>query len=167
MRTKGLSWLVALAALALPSLSSPVAAGEQVPFRGSLAGVFTITDTFPIAHVSANLTGNATHLGRFTLALPHDVNLAATPPAAIGTFVFIAANGDMVSGTFTGAVASVAPPVVHVTETATITGGTGRFAGATGSFTITRSLVLGSPDPATDLGTTSGSFDGSISSPGK
>ena len=166
MRTKGLSWLVAMAALAFLSLSTPVAAGEQVPFRGSLAGTFTISG-FPIATVSANLTGDATHLGRFTLALPHHVDLLATPPSAIGTFVFIAANGDMVSGTFTGVVASVDPPVVHVTEAATITGGTGRFADASGGFIITRALVLGSPDPATDPGTTSGFFNGTISSPGK
>ena len=152
---------LALAALTLLVLACPVAAGQQVPFHGSLAGVFTITATSPFADVSANLTGNATHLGRFTLALPHTVNLAAMPlPTAIGTFVFIAANGDMVSGTFTGAVDSVAPPVFHVTEIATITGGTGRFAGATGSFTIARSLNVVTL-------TTSGSFDGTISSPGK
>ena len=151
---------LALAALTLLVLACPVAAGQQVPFHGSLAGVFTITDTFPFATVSANLTGNATHLGRFTLALPHTVDLSATPPSAIGTFVFIAANGDTVTGTFVGAVDSAAPPVVHVTEPATITGGTGRFAGASGSFTIERSLNLVTL-------TTSGSFNGTISSPGK
>ena len=151
---------LALAAFTLLGLVGPVAAGQQVPFHGSLAGAFTISDSFPIATVSANLTGNATHLGRFTLALPHEVDLSATPPSAIGTFVFIAANGDMVFGTFTGVVDSAAPPVVHVTETATITGGTGRFVGATGSFTIERSLNVVTL-------TTSGSFDGSISSPGK
>ncbi len=150
---------LALAALALLGLACPVAAGQQVPFHGSLAGIFTISG-FPIATVSANLTGNATHLGRFTLALPHEVDLAATPPSATGTFAFIAANGDMVFGTFTGVVDSAAPPVFHVTETATIVGGTGRFADASGGFTIKRFLD-------TDLLTTSGSFNGTISSPGR
>ena len=92
--------------------------------------------------MSANLTGNATHLGRFTLSMPHEVNLADTPISATGTFVFIAANGDQVSGTFTGLIDSGAPPVVHVTETAAITGGTGRFAGASGGFTFSRSVNL-------------------------
>ena len=87
------------------------------------------------------------------------MNLAATPPSATGTFAFIAANGDMVFGTFTGVVDSAAPPVFHVTETATIVGGTGRFADASGGFTITRFLD-------TDHLTTSGSFNGTISSPG-
>jgi len=142
------------------ALAGPAAAAEkQVPFNGSLAGTSTISDTFPIATVSANLTGNATHLGRFTLSLPHEVNLADTPVSATGTFVFIAANGDQVSGTFTGLVDSAAPPVFHVTETATITGGTGRFAGATGGFTMLRSLNV-------DL-TTSGSFSGTISFSGQ
>jgi hypothetical protein len=150
---------LALAALALLGLACPVAAGQQVPFHGSLAGVFTISG-FPIATVSANLTGNATHLGRFTLSLPHTVDLLAIPPFATGTFTFIAANGDQVLGTFTGVVDSAAPPVFHVTETAIITGGTGRFADATGGFTITRFLD-------TDHLTTSGSFNGTISSPGK
>ena len=158
MRTKGFSWLVVLAALALLSLSSPVMAGEQVPFHGSLAGTFEISG-FPIATVSAHLTGNATHLGRFTLALPHHVDLLATPPSAVGTFVFIAANGDTVFGTFTGAVDSASPPVFHVTENATVEGGTGRFANASGSFTISRSLD-------TVFLTSSGSFNGTISSPG-
>ena len=150
---------LALAILALLAFVGPVAAGQQVPFHGSLAGVFTISG-FPIATVSANLTGNATHLGRFTLALPHHVDLLATPPAATGTFVFIAANGDLVFGTFTGVADSGAPPVIHVTETATIVGGTGRFADASGGFTIGRFVDL-------DHLTSSGSFDGTISSPGK
>ena len=150
----------ATAAAILVMCAGPVATGQEVPFKGSLAGTFTISDTFPIATVSANLTGNATHLGRFTLSLPHEVNVAANPISATGTFVFIAANGDQVSGTFTGLVDSGVPPVIHVTETATITGGTGRFAGATGGFTFSRSVNL------VDL-TTSGSFSGTISSPGQ
>jgi hypothetical protein len=44
-------------------------------------------------------------------------------------------------------------------ETWTITGGTGRFTGAAGSFTVERSL-----DQTT--GVTTGSFEGTISSPG-
>ena len=103
-------------------------------------------------------TGNATLLGRFTLEVPHRVN--STTGTAVGTFAFTAANGDMLTGDFTGVSTPTATPVVFdVVETASITGGTGRFAGATGSFTVERSV---------DLGTllTTGSFEGMISSPG-
>ena len=160
MRSKLTRTISGLAAAILVMCTHNVAKGQQVPFKGRLAGEFTISDTFPIATVSANLTGNATHLGRFTLSLPHEVNVADNPVSSTGTFVFIAANGDQVSGTFTGLIDSGAPPVIHVTETATITGGTGRFAGATGGFTFSRSVNL------VDL-TTSGSFSGTISSPGQ
>ena len=71
--------------------------------------------------------------------------------------MFTAANGDTVSGTFTGH--AQPGPLVSITEDATITAGTGRFAGATGSFVIDRVF-----DPATR--TTTGSFEGSISSTG-
>jgi hypothetical protein len=51
------------------------------------------------------------------------------------------------------------PGVFYIEETATITGGTGRFAGASGSFTVERLFD-------TVAGATSGSFDGSISTHG-
>jgi hypothetical protein len=44
-------------------------------------------------------------------------------------------------------------------EVMTITGGTGRFADATGSFTLERVINL-------STGVSSGSFSGTISSPG-
>ena len=153
MKRPTLAARLALAVVTLLLLARPVAAGEQVPFHGSLAGTFD-NSGFPI--VSANFTGNATHLGRFTLALPHTV----TANGHFGTFVFIAANGDTVTGSFTGVVDSVDGLVLHVTEIATIEGGTGRFADASGGFTTSRSVHL-------DLLTSSGSFHGTISSPGK
>jgi hypothetical protein len=53
----------------------------------------------------------------------------------------------------------VAPGVLAIAETGTITGGTGRFAGAKGSFSTERTFF-----PA--IGETFGSFDGWISTPG-
>jgi hypothetical protein len=54
----------------------------------------------------------------------------------------------------------VAPPnVVAITETATVTGGTGRFAGATGSIQVERIF-----DRAT--GVTTGTLEGWISMAG-
>ena len=58
---------------------------------------------------------------------------------------------------FTGqATPTAIPGVLYIEETATITGGTGRFAGATGSFISERLYD-------TVAGTTIGSFEGTIS----
>ena len=83
--------LIALA-LAL-SLAGPAAAGESAPFKGTLEGVATITPLGPTA-VSVHIegAGYATHLGRFTVEVPHLVNPQTR--IATGSYVFTAANGD-------------------------------------------------------------------------
>ena len=103
-------------------------------------------------------TGHATHLGLFTLDIPHVVNRANR--TAIGTYEFTAANGDKVFADFTGlATPTATPGVLYIEEIGTITGGTGRFAGATGTFTSERWF------DTINL-TTTGDFEGTISSPG-
>src|SRR5205814_183092 len=103
-------------------------------------------------------TGNATHLGQFTVINAEIVNSVAS--TSIGSFAFTAANGDILTADFTAQASPTATPgVLSIVETAFISGGTGRFAGATGHFTVTRSF-----DFATNL--TAGSFEGTISSPG-
>ena len=103
-------------------------------------------------------TGHATHLGLFTLDIPHVVNRANR--TAIGTYEFTAANGDKVFADFTGlATPTATPGVLYIEEIGTITGGTGRFAGATGTFTSERWF------DTINL-TTVGYFEGTISSPG-
>ena len=160
---------LALAVLAVLGLAGPVAAGEQVPFKGSFEGVVTVTVTPgspPIASANVNATGVATHLGQFTLAIPHSVIFTPTfPRTSSGFYNFVAANGDTLSASFTGLVNPIpgVPGVLAAVESANITGGTGRFAGATGDFTVERVALI---DPATGTGTTIGSFNGTISSPG-
>jgi hypothetical protein len=152
--------ILALVALAVIGLASPAMAAHQVPFKGRLEGVVAATPVNPpfIVDVLVSATGNATHLGRFTLAIPHQVNRAIG--TAIGTFQFTAANGDMLSADFSGqSMSTPTPGILYIVETATITGGTGRFAGSTGSFTCERLF------DTVNLITT-GSFDGKVSSPG-
>jgi hypothetical protein len=149
----------AVAALAVLCLAGPVAAGEPVPFKGDLEGDVTVTPLPPPAPpfmVAADVeaTGNATQLGLFTLDIPHLVNRKAR--TAAGTYGFTAANGDTLTAVFTGTATPTAiPGVLYIEETATIKGGTGRFAGATGSFIVERLFD-------TVAGTTTGSFTGTI-----
>ncbi len=122
---------LALAVVAILGLIGPVAAGEQVPFKGSFEGDVIVTPLAPpFLSVLVDATGNATQLGQFTLDIPHVVNRANL--TAVGTYEFTAANGDTVIAEFTGiATPTDVPGVLYIEETATIIGGTGRFAGAT------------------------------------
>src|SRR5437867_1865272 len=95
---------LALAVLAVLGLAGPVAAGEQVPFKGSFAGVAIQSGVPPIVSVEVDATGNATHLGQFTLAIPHHVDLSTRPRTSFGSYQFVAANGDTLSADFTGQV---------------------------------------------------------------
>jgi hypothetical protein len=155
---------VALAAFAVLGIAGPVPAGEQVPFKGRLDGVVAISPVPggppTLVDVLVTAEGNATHLGKFELTVPHRVDRSTVPPSAAGFYHFTAANGDTLTASFTGQAAPTPTPgVLAIVETATITGGTGRFAGATGSFTTERLFD-------TITGTTTGSFDGTISSHG-
>jgi hypothetical protein len=135
-------------------LAGPAAAEKEVPFEGSVQAVESYDVQFPTMFVDTTGTGVATHLGLFTVTWEFTVNLLNG--AGIGSAHFIAANGDSV---FTESLGqgdpTETPDITRVVETHTITGGTGRFAGATGGFTLER-LVN------TVTGITAGSFSGTI-----
>lgn len=135
------------------AVADPTAAAKQVPFKGSVQNVESFDLQFPTLFVDATGTGEATHLGRFTVTYQVEVNLLTI--TSIGSAHFVAANGDSVFTEFTGQ--GTSDPEV-VLETYTITGGTGRFAGVTGSFTLVRHLTLVSPVS----GTSEASFYGTI-----
>ncbi len=149
---------LALAILSVLGLARPAAAQAQVPFKGSLEGVDIATPLKPpFVSVKVTAMGNATHLGKFNLTILATVNRATG--IGTGTFLFTAANGDTVFGTSSGKSTLTAPGVLTIVENNIITGGTGRFAGSTGSFSTTRLKYLAT-------GVTTGSFTGTISAPG-
>jgi hypothetical protein len=139
----------------------PPVAGHQVPFIGILIGVETNDGGFPFLVIQGTGAGIATQLGRFTYVNPHTVDLR-TRSACGFTWTFTAAEGDTLtaSGCGQATVVSGTPPtqVLSIVETADITGGTGRFFGATGSFTIKR---LGGGTASKTIGY----FTGTISAP--
>jgi hypothetical protein len=150
---------LAPAVFAVLGLAAPVAAAAQVPFNGRLEGVVTMTPlTPPFMSVLVTATGNATHLGQFRLLIPHTVNTGNS--TAVGSYQFTAANGDRLTALFTGqAMPTSIPGVLYIVEIATITGGTGRFAGAAGAFRVERLFN-------TVTRRTTGSFNGAIAVPG-
>ena len=152
-----------MAALILTvALAIPVAAQQLVPFNGAMQGreIDTPQGGPPPTTLLADgsVRGIATLVGQFSLTYTLTVNLANG--TATGSAHLIAANGNSIFTTIVGSSQpSGTPGVLSITEVNTVTGGTGRFAGATGSF-ITERLV----NAAT--GFTSGSFHGMITPPG-
>ena len=152
---------------ALDSLASPqssLAASQtpsqvptELPFHGSLEA--TEEDVFqPPSTLVVHLTaiGTATHLGKYTLR-ENGVVDTITMISGVGDFTFVAANGDTIIGTSIGqARPGPTPGTLSITEHLDITGGTGRFVGASGSVVLERVL-----DQTTTR--SSGSFTGTIS----
>jgi hypothetical protein len=98
-------------------------------------------------------TGNATYLGRYTEHVTLQVNV--TTRSSTGTATFTAANGDTLTASVVGQATPTTPGMISVVEVYTITGGTGRFAHTTGTFTLHSTA-----NQAT--GVSSGTLSGSI-----
>jgi hypothetical protein len=140
------------------ALAVPAAAKQQVPFRGAMQGQDTdLGFTNTTVTVLTVGTGIGTLVGQFSFT--QTVTVDFTTGQSTGSAQWFAANGDSISTTVAGSGVVIEPNLFSIEDVHTITGGTGRFAGAQGSFTVKR-LASG----VTFL--TSGSFDGTITSPG-
>jgi hypothetical protein len=148
--------LCGLSALVLATTAGPAAAGQDRPFRGQWQGS-TVSAT-PVEEgvvlvVSAG-TGRATHLGRFEMISPHLTFLQTFELA--GEHNYTAANGDQLFADFSGQLTPNPDGSLEGTLESTIIGGTGRFAGATGSYQfhlIARPAEFGFDSTATIRGT--------------
>jgi hypothetical protein len=144
--------LVAAFAVSLASVASAVAA--ETPFKGKVNAVETVAVAPLTLSVTRDGTGTATYLGKFTEHITLQVNIPTAHATGVATFT--AANGDTLTATVDGqATPTPTPGVVSIVEVYTITGGTGRFADATGTFTARITL-----DRST--GVSSGTFSGAI-----
>jgi hypothetical protein len=126
--------LLLLIALAFSTMTAN--GSENLPFRLGDEGTITFTSSSTATTAG---TGNATHLGRIT----SDGNLTIVGSAScidneVGFSAemqdtFTAANGDTVTTAITMQLCPIAPGIYHGVGTYVVTGGTGRFANATGS----------------------------------
>jgi hypothetical protein len=145
---------VAATAVSVASIAVSAVAAET-PFKGTFNGVETSVVVFPFSSVTRDGTGNATHLGKYTSHASLRVNVMTGLGTGVETFT--AANGDTLSTSVVGQGTPIGiPPIMlSIVEVYTITGGTGRFAGATGSFTLENTLDL-------TTHVSSGTFSGQI-----
>lgn len=154
------------AAAGTPNHAGPArqeTAADSLPFKGTLEGRHirrTPVDP-PVVIDRFEAEGQSTQLGRFELVIEATVNFGTRPVTGAGTYTFTAANGDQLVADQTGSSRLVVPGTVLITEIAIIdpNRSTGRFAGATGTFTVERLA-----DAATGVGgLTGGTFEGTIS----
>jgi hypothetical protein len=125
--------------------------------KGSLQAVENDVVDWPTIYVHGSGSGNATLLGKFTV---HYDGVVHNDAAGVGTATLaahlVAANGDSFFADGSGVGRPTATPGINkIVEVYTITGGTGRFAGASGSFIVERLINLAT-------GVTSGTFEGNI-----
>lgn len=133
--------------LVISMMSSTAIGGAQsMPLKGSWSGE-TVSADFtnfpPIVGVVAEGSGQLTHLGRYTMSSPHTTNVETG--LTIGDQIFTAANGDMLTAFCAGSPQFQPDGTVVGSLDCEITGGTGRFEGATGSYVF---FLIATPAPS-------------------
>jgi hypothetical protein len=144
--------------LAVAIASSAVEAGV-IPINGTIAGSESyppFPDPSEGFYVNGSVTSTDTQLGPFTMFYAFIVDATTPDFAGQGGFRLIDTNGDSIYALSLGQGTAPDPNGdVHVVERATITGGTGRYAYARGSFIVDRTANV-------ITGDTSGTVSGSI-----
>ena len=149
--------------LTVALISSAVEAGVT-RINGTIAGSESgapFPDPAEGIYVNGSVMSTDTQLGPFTLfySAPLDFAFLGMPPESVGASRLIvgdAANGDSILACFLGINSgSCANGDLRHVDPWTIIGGTGRYAGARGSFTTDQCSNL-------DTGETSGTISGTI-----
>ena len=147
-----LSIVMALSAFPLVFATAPV------PFNGHGTGTFT--DTSPTT-VLITGTGYYDHLGLTTLTFPSTITGAARCGGftAVEQDTYAGANGDSVFQTVHDTICPTSTPnAFQLTGSFVITGGTGRFAHASGSGSVDASVTFTSQTSGTFSGTQTGTI---------
>jgi hypothetical protein len=165
--TRRVSLAVAALLALLAAVPQQAAATSQVPFSAMMNETFAVIPCAPnsnpnVVCVSVAGSGQATQLGNTGESSEVFVNLS-TPVchAETRTVILTAANGDQVTLALTGQSCDTnsTPITGTASDSWVVSGGTGRFSGATGSGTNS-ALIYGL------TGTAVTTFTGTLSTPG-
>jgi hypothetical protein len=135
-----LAGITAALVTALSPPAAPAAHGTARPLAG--AGTGTLTINLATGAATSEFSGRLSPLGAGTGY--DNLTFTLTGPSTFtytGTGTFVAANGDKLFSAITGK-GALTRTTAKSTETDAITGGTGRFAGASGTYTDTVSSVV-------------------------
>jgi hypothetical protein len=140
---RGAAATAVLAAASSAVIAAPEEANQAParPFKASFSTHEVLNfdlacPTFPFLQGTTTGTGNATHLGKTTLTSTDCVTQVSESQFIFtnGKFTLTAANGDTVTANYSGSLSQVSDsPVSNLSGSYQITGGTGRFSGASGS----------------------------------
>ena len=151
----GVPAVVGLVALAAATTLAQDQPGETSELRGRLVGNFSTTAPQPLLTLSDSVSGNATGLGTvtgsFTVTIDFNHPIANGFSLVSKTGSLVTTNGDTINLAMVGTF-NVTTFDVHYVFI--VTGGTGRFAGATGNGTW-------DVPPPTTFNSTTGSGSGS------
>ena len=154
--------------VATPAMGAEPPGPKLVPFQATFTGTYQARVAPPnVIIIGTGGRGVATHLGRFELTDRVVVSLMRRPvpncpiPGTVEVFnaTLYAANGDSITLAGPGTGCQIGPTTVKVVDAVTVTGGTGRFEGASGSITVTTFVNQAK-------GTEVITFNGTISAPG-
>ena len=123
------------AALAVGAFAASATAGGQMNFKGSDAGTFSLAPGgSPGIFVSTDVSsGVASHLGHYDF-LAHETYDASQNVVTQASFTITTKHGTL-SGSYTATLGVGATPnILTYHAPGVITGGTGRYAGATGTI---------------------------------
>ena len=139
-------------AMAAPEVSTAPTKTVRMHFKGTMQSNETYSNAFHAMFVTASGSGEAAELGRFTASYQMEANLLDMSLSE--SVSFAGANGDSLQATAVGqAIEDRTPGMFNIVEIYTITDGTGRFAGASGTFTLKRLVSI-------TVGLASSTFEG-------
>lgn len=138
----------------------------SVPFNATYVTAPKVIDPPPFLVMEIPGKGKGLHLGKSTWFSNSQVNFTVFPPAQTGDMVFTAANGSTLVGHYQGIAYPDPddPQGVFFNGDYLITGGTGRFEGATGNGIYYGHATLEAPIPGV-VGEGVVTFEGELNKP--